>query len=148
MKALEQKHLELFAFEIQDAFEGLVGCPILLTIQFNDIYRTKDGKRHLICSLADQPPCSADLTEEWQHTHFVLDVTQETAQFMADGVHNHHHIDTFAVVAVPARIDLSSATSSSRMKIVPGEGDYALTREVWIRGRLVDAECLPDLYTP
>jgi hypothetical protein len=143
MESVERGHNEVFAFEIQDVFKRLVGRPILLTVEFNDIYETKDGHR-LICSLADGPSHSVELTTEWEHTHFVLDLTQEKAQYMAEAMHANC-IATFAVVAIPTRIDVKFSNEFRQDEEgAPGEGSYSLTREIWIMGSLVDAECLPE----
>jgi hypothetical protein len=130
-------YLPALTFERQEAFDPLIGHPILAIVTIVDIYRTKDGCR-LMCRLrADDPPFEA-----WGKLYFVLDLPQEKSRQLA-GIPDECLGDVFAIVAVPSRADLrfhpeAEATDGEES---PSEG--APSFELWVRGTCLEVEHVP-----
>jgi hypothetical protein len=131
----------VYGFQIQDAFRDLVGNKALLTVEIKDIYEGKTGCR-LVCSPALSPSPTPDLIMALWSTRFVLDLTRDQAQRLAEA-DEPLRASTFAVVAVPTQIGVGlNSEIQQDGENARGEGD------VWIRGTLVDAARLPDGYAP
>jgi len=138
----DQRFRETYAFEVQEAFDPLIGQPIVFTGDVFDIYRTNRGYRLLFCMDTDAWG-SACRTEIWNHTYFILDLTAEDARQIRDN-------DAFVigckatVVAIPERLDLRFDNVLHDQN--PDDdlsGEYELVRKIWIVGKLVEAVPVP-----
>lgn len=132
----------VFAFEMQDAFDPLIGRPILAIVTVADIYRTTDGYR-LVCYLSPKDAASVG----WEHLYFLLDLSPERARKLA-GLADSRFSEVFAVVMVPTRADVRFSREVEALKPESTEDEASLdvgrpSGSLWVRGTSLDIEHLP-----
>jgi hypothetical protein len=134
---------EVFIFQRQEAFEQLIGHPILALVSIVDIYRVKDGYR-LICIFSLDNPQSLI----WGNLYFVLDLPTEKAQQLAD-TSEPGLFGNFALVTVPSRVDVefNRALSAEKPASIDDEVSVSvgeLSGELWIKGTYLEMENMAD----
>lgn len=150
--------LPVYSFQIQEAFEPLIGKPILLLVSVVDVYLDKTG-HHLVCYQSSE-------NSAWG-MHFILDLTPtETHQLTTTPSNCDNQV--FAVVAVPkhvqVRYDHSAFIEMPNASDLPGIEDITSVESllldievktrvsvaemsgIWIRGACLKLEFLPNYY--
>jgi hypothetical protein len=142
------KGFDVFSFQRQEVFDPLIGRPILAVVTILDVCRAK-GAYCLICRFSQDHPRTSD----WEDTYFVLDLPREKALQVA-AIRDARILENFVLIAVLSTAEvkfnrelsaeLSSEPDDDGVMRVPEASVGELSPEVWVKGKCLEVEHVPN----